>query len=397
MAEREDMQDALHEALEGESEWSEWKETDTDSIVESACAFANDLNGSNRPGYILIGVRKNGEHVGTDASDDAVQRVVNRLSSTKIMPNPSINVQKVSVGDKELLVIRIEPFQVPPVVKVNGVAFVRVGTTTRRASDADLNKLNERRPVNRQPFDIRPLLDAGLDALDLDNLRERYRAAKQIDEDEETFPGFERWLGQGNMSRQIDGTWRPTSSAILVYGVDTQSYFPGALVEFTRYEDEDIDSRVVSRRTVTGNLPDQLDTIWTQMLTNIAEVPVSEEGIRNQYAPDYPIEALKELTRNLIQHRQYEGTNAPARISWFSNRIEFNNPGGPYGQAKLGEFGEHTDYRNPTITGMLVDLGYVERLGRGIFRVRRLLEANGNPDLEVRTDGFTIVTVRRRP
>jgi ATP-dependent DNA helicase RecG len=391
-----DIQAALSEALSGESEWSEWKENDSEGVVRAACAFANDLGDSGRPGYILIGVKKNGEMIGVDTSDEAIQRVVNRLTSTKILPNPSCNVHKAVIGSNEILVVKVEPFAVPPVVRVNQVAYVRVGTSTRRASDADLTRMNERRPVSHQPFDIRPLSDVDLDALDVRKLRELYESARQVDGEGDTYPGFERWLGQNNLARQIDGAWSPTSAAVLVYGLDPLSYFPGARVEFARYDGVDVDSAVIARRSVTGDLPGQLETLWTQLNANNAEVPAGEDGIRTQYLPAYPLEALKELARNLIQHRQYEGTNAPARISWFADRIEFNNPGGPFGQAKQGEFGEHTDYRNPTITNLLVDLGYVERLGRGIFRVRKLLEKNSNPALEVRTDGFTVVTVWSR-
>src|SRR5687767_9656201 len=45
----------------------------------------------------------------------------------------------------------------------------------------------------------------------------------------------------------------------------------------------------------------------------------------------YPPAALQQFARNAIMHRAYEGNNAPVRIYWFDDRIEFINPGGPYG------------------------------------------------------------------
>ena len=75
------------------------------------------------------------------------------------------------------------------------------------------------------------------------------------------------------------------------------------------------------------------------------------------------------------------------------DRIEFSNPGGPYGRASEGEFGGHSDYRNPGIIRLLANEGYVERLGRGI---RSQLKKNGNPDLRVETDGYTRVIVERQ-
>jgi ATP-dependent DNA helicase RecG len=303
-------------------------------------------------------------------------------------------VQKADIAGCEILVVRVQPYPVPPVVEVNGVPWVRVGTSTQRATEADRVRLNERRPEGRQPFDIRPHRGSDLGALALRKLRERYDVARHSDEDDQTFPEFEKWLGQKNLARLVDGIWVPTTAAVLVYGVDPLTYLPGALVEFARYDGVDVDSTVTSRRTITGDLCDQLETIWAQLNANNSQVVAKEQGIRTPYPPEYPVEALRELARNQVQHRLYEGTNAPGRINWFKDRIEFYNPGGPYGQAKEGEFGDQADYRNPTITNLLVELGYVERLGRGIQRVRQLLEKNGNPPFEVRTDGYTVITIR---
>ena len=71
-------------------------------------------------------------------------------------------------------------------------------------------------------------------------------------------------------------------------------------------------------------------------------------------------------------------------------------PGGPFGRAAEGDFGTNSDYRNPLLTSRLVAEGYVQQLGRGVRRARTQLEKNGNPPLEVETDGFTRVIVRRR-
>nr|VFK14602.1 MAG: Putative ATP-dependent DNA helicase recG C-terminal [Candidatus Kentron sp. LPFa] len=82
----------------------------------------------------------------------------------------------------------------------------------------------------------------------------------------------------------------------------------------------------------------------------------------------------------------------------WGNHIAFSNPGGPFGHASEGEFGNTSVYRNPiiTITSTLVEKGYAQRLGRGIRRVRQLLAKNGNSPLEVETDGFTRVIVRTK-
>jgi len=251
--------------------------------------------------------------------------------------------------------------------------------------------------MNRQPFDQRPVIQASLSDLADGRLKEEYEVAMSEVEDGDVTPSFDQWLTLRQWGQVFGGDWRPNTTALLVHGISPQSWHPGATIEFVRFGGTDVDSPVATRKSIGGTLPMQLDALWAQMEANLASRLVLEQGPIEAYRPEYPIEALKELARNLVQHRQYEGTNAPSRVEWFEDRIEFSNPGGRFGRSSEGEFGEHSDYRNPTLTARLVELGYVQQLGRGIRRVRKHLDLDGNPPLEVETDGFTRVIVRRKP
>jgi ATP-dependent DNA helicase RecG len=107
---------------------------------------------------------------------------------------------------------------------------------------------------------------------------------------------------------------------------------------------------------------------------------------------------MQQLIRNAVLHRTYEGTAAPVRVTWFSDRIEIQNPGGPYGQVTPENFGSPgiTDYRNPHLAEILKVLGYVQRFGVGLQIARDELRKNGNPpevfDVE---PSHVLVTVRR--
>ena len=112
---------------------------------------------------------------------------------------------------------------------------------------------------------------------------------------------------------------------------------------------------------------------------------------------DYPLVALQQLTRNAIMHRTCETSTAPARISWFTDRVEIQNPGGPYGQVTIENFGTEgvTDYRNPTIAEAMRGLGYVQRFGVGIATARRALMEAGNPELEFQLEPTYIAAIIR--
>jgi ATP-dependent DNA helicase RecG len=114
--------------------------------------------------------------------------------------------------------------------------------------------------------------------------------------------------------------------------------------------------------------------------------------------PDYPIVALQQIVRNAVLHRSYENTNAPVRLYWFRDRVEIQNPGGPYGQVTKQNFGQSgiSDYRNPNLAAVMKDLHYVQRFGFGIATARRELEKNGNPPLEFQVEDSWIAAIIRR-
>ena len=96
-------------------------------------------------------------------------------------------------------------------------------------------------------------------------------------------------------------------------------------------------------------------------------------------------------------HRTYESTHAPVRVSWFNDRIEIINPGGPYGMVNTENFGEPgiTDYRNPHLAEAMKFLGYVQRFGVGIATARKLLQDNGNPPPEFQTQPNHVLAIIR--
>ena len=54
------------------------------------------------------------------------------------------------------------------------------------------------------------------------------------------------------------------------------------------------------------------------------------------------------------------------------------NPGGLYGKVSPDNFPNVSDYRNPFITEVMKVLGYVNQFSRGVDRVQKELEENGN-------------------
>jgi len=80
---------------------------------------------------------------------------------------------------------------------------------------------------------------------------------------------------------------------------------------------------------------------------------------------------------NAIMHRDYRSTG-PTMFYQYADRIEILNSGGLYGRVNRDNFPDENDYRNPIIADAMRTLGYVNRFGRGIGRVKAELIDNGN-------------------
>ena len=164
-----------------------------------------------------------------------------------------------------------------------------------------------------------------------------------------------------------------------------------------RYGGKDGTDPIKDQKEVRGTLTQQLRQIDEILKVHISTGMQFEE--RHQELPDYPEVALRELIRNAVIHRNFESSNTPVRVSWFSDRVQIVNPGPTFGEVTRDNLGHPgiTSYRNPTIAEAMKNLGFMERFGTGIQRARAALRDNGNPPPEFAAeDPFVSVTIGAR-
>ena len=115
--------------------------------------------------------------------------------------------------------------------------------------------------------------------------------------------------------------------------------------------------------------------------------------LRKEPRINYPWEAIRELAMNAVMHRAYNGNNSPIKFYEYSDRIEIDNPGNLYGKVNLENFPNETDYRNPNIAEIMLNLGYVNRFGSGVNTVSTLLEENKSNPAEFLLGDYTTFKV----
>ncbi len=382
----------------GESDHVEFTESvkDLDKLQKAICAFANDLPNHKSPGFVFIGIMDDGSSADLTIDDELLQKLGGLRSDGKILPFPRMEVDKRVLNLGEVAVIQVEPSDNPP-VKADGRCWIRVGPRRAQASAEEERWLTEKRRWGNMPYDMQGVIGASVESdLGMRQFEHEYLPTAISPEVlQENDRKLEAQLQALRMTTH-DGT--PTVTAILILGKDLLNWFPGAYIQFVRYAGNEVTDPILDQKEIHGTLPEQLHKLEQILKANIRNA-LNTSGDRHIEKPDYPLDALRELTRNAIIHRNYENSNTPVKVHWFADKVEIISPGSVYGAVTRDNFGQQgtTAYRNPTIAEAMKNMGYMQRFGIGIATARKALEQNGNPPLEFDVqDTFIFTKIKKQ-
>ena len=347
-----------------------------DKFCQAICAFSNDISGSGKNGYLIIGVHDNGTLSGLKVDDKLLLKISNIRTDGNILPQPVMTVEKFSLDDGDVLVAEVQPSEFPP-VRYRGRVWVRVGPRKSIATEAEEKILTERRLSNVHTFDAMPCLGTTLDDLDIAIIKKEYLpkavAEEVLSEDKRTIDKQLASLGLYDLRYNC-----PTNGAIVLFGLNPERYLHGSYIQYVRFKGKDRAEDIINEHKFSGNLCRELPKVDTFIETSIAQKrPIPVSVLREETFSKYPYWATRELLMNAIMHRDYE-TNAPVQFYEYDDRIEVQNPGGLYGKVTPDNFPNVSDYRNPFIAEAMKVLGYVNRFSRGVYRVQKELMENGN-------------------
>jgi ATP-dependent DNA helicase RecG len=380
---------------------SAWAGSVPSDAPKAICAFANDLANHRAPGVIFLGVTDDGRPAeGFVVDDRLLLTLANLKTDGRILPPPTMSVERRVVRGMEMAVITTLPSSSPPVT-FEGRIWVRVGPRRVIASIQDERVLSEKRRHHERAFDAHAVAGCPLSALSRPLFEGEYLpravAPDVLEANGRTYE--ERLSSTGMIASVEDPT--PTILGLLTVSASPRTWLPGSYVEFLRIRGTEWGGPVVDEAEIDGTIGQIFtrvdDKIRAHLAVSVDFTTGESHEIRR--AP-YPLSALQQIIRNALMHRTYEGTNAPVRVYWFDDRIEVWSPGGPFGAVSVANFGSPgaCDYRNPGIAAALKNLGFVQRFGFGIASARAAMLENGNPQLEfVVEPTHVLATLRRAP
>lgn len=359
----------------------------TKKMSEAICSFANDIRNTKKPGCFLIGADDNGVLDGQTFTDEQLRSYAGLRNSGTLLPPPAMMVYKETFPEGEVAVIEVQPSEDTP-VRYKGVIWIRIGARKAEANTEEERFLTEKGQIHSSSFDGRPCREATIDNIDVELFKNEYLpkavSPATLAKDKRT-P-----IQQMASLRLFDTRFNcPTYAGLLLLGHDPQYFIPGAYIQYVKFAGTTRATKVLKENRFRGNLISMLKELEYFIKYSI-------ESKRPEFVSVYAknhVSTIRELAMNAVMHRAYNGNNSPIKFYEYSDRIEIDNPGNLYGKVNLEIFPNETDYRNPNIAEIMLNLGYVNRFGSGVNTVSTLLEENKSNPAEFLLGDYTTFKV----
>lgn len=338
----------------------EFKSSFNIEVIEALVAFANAKGGT-----VYIGVSDKRKIIGVSLNKETVQHLINEVKC-KTAPILIPDVEVLDFEGKQVVALSIQEYPIKPVA-VQGRYFKRVENSTHQMTvnevvNMHLQTMNSSWDAYIDSF--HSIEDLSLEKVQraIDVLRARGR---DIVEDPLSF------LVKYDMLRGD----KITNAAFLLFHKDDNII---STVELGYFQSDVI---IKDSSRSKSDLLSQVDEVMGFVKKHINKEVVITENPQNTERWQYPLEAIREISMNMIVHRNYQ-LPGDSIVKVYPDKVEFFNPGllpdGITIDDLLNNNYKSTP-RNKVIADFFKDLGLIEKYGSGIRRVMKLCKEEGRP------------------
>jgi ATP-dependent DNA helicase RecG len=362
---------------EGEGTTLEFKEGLSGSLAREMVAMANTIGGK-----ILLGVRDDGSVAGLKDSNALRARVQDMARNC----DPPVKVVVEPVG--QVLVVHVHESDAKPVQCADGF-FWRQGAVTQKLSRTEIRDFFRAEGAIR--FDLAPC--------------PRFRYPQDFDRAK-----FDAWLklsGITGRTRTEDvlvnieaaeragGNLLFRNAGVLFFAKNVRHFFNQAYVTCLLAKGTD-KVHILDRKDFDGGVVADIEDALRFVERN-TRLAYRIERLQRENITEYPMKALREAITNAVMHRDWfiEGANVFVEI--YTDRIEVVSPGGLPKGMTLSDLGTKSVRRNALIADLLHRIGFIEKAGTGVKRIRDEAREGGYPEPVWEANGFTTAIFRPNP
>ncbi len=346
----------------GENSAVEFKtgEARAESIAREIVAFANTQGG-----VILLGVDDEGHPRGL-ASDKNYEEWIMNIARHNVVPAIQVAYQSYQLANTTIATVTVPRGPDKPYQTRDAKYLVRVGSTNRSASQAELLRLFQ--AAGAFHFDATAVQGTSIADLNLskiDNYFHRYgiEFSREAEQDKITL------LQNSDI---LTARGEVTVGGMLIFGVPGARYLPQAGIAFAHFSGTALDDELLDKQNITGTLDHQIDTGLAVIKNNWRQPSTIVGTKRVETGFIYADAVFRELLTNACVHRNYAIRGSQIRVFMFADRLEFRSPGRLPNTITVEKLKVGVSYAvNPILVKFMENLRYVDHLGRGLPMVYR--------------------------
>ncbi|MDR1129940.1 MAG: putative DNA binding domain-containing protein [Prevotellaceae bacterium] len=357
-----------------ETQHIEFKPGFNNDVIETLVAFANTKGGK-----VFIGVDNNGKPIKNfTIGKESIQNWINEIKTKtqqQIIPDWEI----VKMQNVDVVTFSIQEYPIKP-VSCRGKYFKRVNNSNHLLSVTEV--VNMHLQTLNVSWDAYPDTGHSLDDISFEKVQNAIEIQKSnhLTINESPLP----FLLKNDLIRDE----KPVNAALLMFknkeSVETT-------IELGRFKTP---IAILDTSRTQSDIITQVNQVLDFVRKHInVEIIITGEP-QNIQKWQYPYEAIREIVLNMIIHRDYR-LPYDSIVKIFDNKIEFYNPG------KLPESMDIDDLfsgnykstpRNRKVADFFKNLGWIEKYGSGIGRIRAYFKEAKLPEPEFRliSEGFQV-------
>ncbi len=357
---------------EGETSMLEYKESLSSGLSRELVAFANTAGGK-----ILLGVRDDGSVKGIEDTNDLRARIQDIARNC----DPPVNVLIERVDNVIIITVR-ESTEKP--VQCSDGFFWRQGATAQKLTRNEIRSFFQKEGAIR--FDL--------------SICKIFRYPEDFDRTK-----FQNWISSSGISSKgetedilvnIEAAERSEGSllfrnpGVLFFAQEPRRFFNQAYITCILFKGT-TNVHILDRKDFAGGAVSDIEESLRFIERN-TRTAYRIEHLRREEIPEYPMAALREAITNAVMHRDWFNDGANVFVEIYSDRICISNPGGLPPGMQQSDLGHKSVRRNPIIADLFHRIGFIEKAGTGIQRMREGARELGYPEPKFEVDGFFTVT-----
>ena len=249
---------------------------------------------------------------------------------------------------------------------VDDRTFLRIGDKKKEILGENLRNLEYAKNAIHYEDGINQY--AQIEDLDEDLLREYQKRIEAED------VSIEQMLSARGFLVMRDGEKHLTNAAVLLFAKNVRQFYPNCRIRFIRYDGTSakVGTRmnIIKDHNIEYPILKIIDKSKEYLATQFREfTALNPETGLFETVPEYPEFAWQEGIVNAVTHREYAMMGNYILVTMYDDRLEIESPGKLPNVVTVENIRETRFSRNPTISRVLTEMGWVRELNEGVKRI----------------------------